>query len=71
MVSMLAIEVSKIVISKCRLLLYRIQQVLRDLGVPILARLPIRPAAASMIDHGDVESVQMPEIVEAVDALTK
>ena len=49
----------------------RLEKVADDLGVPVLARLPIRPAAAGMIDHGDVESVQMPENAAAVDALTK
>ena len=49
----------------------RLDKVAADLGVPVLARLPIRPAAAGMIDHGDVESVRMPEIAAAVDALTK
>ncbi len=48
-----------------------IEKVALDLGVPLLARLPIRPSAAGMIDHGDVESVQMPEIAQAVDYLTK
>ena len=42
-----------------------------ELGVPLLAKLPIRPSAAGMIDHGDVESVQTPEIAQAVDFLTK
>lgn len=49
----------------------QIEKIAADLGVPLLARLPIRPSAAAMIDHGDVESVQMPEIAQAVDFLTK
>ena len=49
----------------------RLEKVAADLGVPVLARLPIRPAAAGMIDHGDVESVQMPEIAQAVDQLIR
>ena len=48
-----------------------IEKAALDLGVPLLAKLPIRPSAAGMIDHGDVESVQMPEIAQAVDFLTK
>ena len=48
-----------------------IEKVALELGVPLLAKLPIRPSAAGMIDHGDVESVQMPEIAQAVDFLTK
>ena len=48
-----------------------IEKVALDLGVPLLAKLPIRPSAAGMIDHGDVESVQMPEIAQAVDFLIK
>ena len=47
-----------------------IEKVALDLGVPLLGKLPIRPYAAGMIDHGDVESVQMPEIAQAVDYLT-
>ena len=49
----------------------RLEKVAAELDVPILARLPIRPAASGMIDHGDVESVNMPEISAAVDQLTK
>lgn len=48
-----------------------IDKVASDLGVPVLAKLPIRPVTAAMIDHGDVESVPMPEIAGAVDVLTK
>ena len=48
-----------------------IDKVAADLDVPVLAKLPIRPATSAMIDHGDVESVPMPEIAEAVDVLTK
>ena len=48
-----------------------IDKVAADLDIPVLAKLPIRPAAAPMIDHGDVESVQMPDIAPAVDFLTK
>lgn len=48
-----------------------IEKVAVDLGVPLLARLPIRTSAAGMIDHGDVESVQMPEIEPAVEYLTR
>lgn len=47
----------------------RLEQVAAELGVPILAKLPIRPTAAGMIDHGDVESVSMPEIQQAVEQI--
>ena len=48
-----------------------IEKIAADLGIPVLTKLPIRPATAAMIDHGDVESVPMPEIAQAVDFLTK
>lgn len=48
-----------------------IEKVAADLDIPVLAKLPIRPATAGMIDHGDVESVPMPEIASAVDVITK
>ena len=48
----------------------RIEQIAAELQVPVLAKLPIRPSASAMIDHGDVESVQIAEIEQAIDALT-
>ena len=54
-----------------RIITDHFEKVALDLGVPLLGKLPIRPSAAGMIDHGDVESVQMPEIAQAVDFLTK
>ena len=48
----------------------RVDKIASELNVPVLAKLPIRSFTSSMIDHGDVESVQIPEIESAIDALT-
>jgi Mrp family chromosome partitioning ATPase len=42
-----------------------------DLDVPLLARLPVVGSTAAMVDHGDVESVEMDEIKAAADGLIK
>lgn len=40
-----------------------------ELGVPVLAKLPINPELAKLIDKGEVENIEAPELDEFADAL--
>ena len=42
-----------------------------EYGIPVLARLPINPDVAALVDQGKVEDAQVAEIQPAVEALTK
>ena len=46
-------------------------QVARELGLPILARLPIDPAVAQACDHGLMETVDTSVLKDAVAAVEK
>lgn len=41
------------------------EQIAKELGVPVLAKLPIRPETASLVDAGRIESAEVSEIDEA------
>ncbi len=43
------------------------EQIASELGVPVLATLPIRPKVATGVDLGDVEDIDVPEITAAFD----
>ena len=41
----------------------------QEYGLPILARLPIDPGVAALVDEGRVEEAVLPEIAPAAEAL--
>lgn len=47
----------------------QIDETAKELGVPVLAKLPINPDAAKQVDAGRVEAVECPELDEFVGAL--
>ena len=47
----------------------QIDETAQELGVPVLAKLPINPDAAKMIDAGRVEDIEAGELDEFVDTL--
>lgn len=47
----------------------QIDETTKELGVPVLAKLPINPDAAKMIDAGRVEDIEAGELDEFVDTL--
>ena len=47
----------------------QIDETAKELGVPVLAKLPINPDAAKMIDAGRVEDIEAGELDEFVDTL--
>ncbi|MCR5485470.1 MAG: Mrp/NBP35 family ATP-binding protein [Clostridiales bacterium] len=46
-----------------------INDVANQLGVPVLAALPIKSSTAAMVDHGDVESIVLDGIKQAADVI--
>ena len=49
----------------------KLEAVAEELGVPVLARLPIDPATAALVDKGAVELADDKYVADAVDFLTK
>ena len=49
----------------------KLEAVAEELGVPVLARLPIDPATAALVDKGAVELADDKYVAEAVDFLSK
>ena len=49
----------------------KIEAVAEELGVPVLARLPIDPATAALVDKGAVELADDKYVADAVDFLSK
>lgn len=49
----------------------KLEEVAKELGVPVLARLPIDPATAALVDKGAVELADDKYVAEAVDFLSK
>ena len=49
----------------------KLEAVAEELGVPVLARLPIEPATAALVDKGAVELADDKYVADAVDFLTK
>ncbi len=49
----------------------KLESVAEELGVPVLARLPIDPATAALVDKGAVELADDKYVADAVDFLTK
>lgn len=47
----------------------QIDQTAKELGVPVLAKLPINPNVAKMVDAGKIEELDCKELNEFVDAL--
>lgn len=47
----------------------QIDETAAELGVPVLAKLPIDPSVAKLVDEGRVEDVDCPELDEFVSAL--
>ncbi len=47
----------------------RIDETAAELGVPVLAKLPIDPNVAKLVDEGRVEDVECPQLDEFVSAL--
>ncbi len=48
----------------------KLEEVAKELGVPVLARLPIDPATAALVDKGAVELADDKYVAEAVDFLS-
>lgn len=46
-----------------------IDETAEELGVPVIAKLPINPENAALVDEGRVEAIDEPELNEFVDAL--
>ena len=42
-----------------------IDKIAADFNIPVLARLPMEEKTSRLVDEGDVESVEMPEIDQA------
>ena len=49
----------------------KIDEVSKELGLPVLARLPINPRTASLVDSGAVELAGEDDIKSAVDGIVK
>ena len=51
-----------------------IDQIAKSFNIPVLARLPMQESVSRLVDEGDVEAVEMPEIkdvAKAVETLMK
>ncbi len=48
-----------------------IDQIAKNFNLPVLARLPMEESTSRLVDEGDVESIQMPELDEAVKVVEK
>ncbi|MCR4743392.1 MAG: Mrp/NBP35 family ATP-binding protein [Treponema sp.] len=48
-----------------------IDQIAKTFNLPVLARLPMEESTSRLVDEGDVESIQMPELDEAVKVVEK
>ncbi len=46
-------------------------EIAKELGVPVLARLPINPAVAELVDAGKIEDAKVDGISDAVDTILK
>lgn len=49
----------------------QIDETAKELGVPVLAKLPINPDITRLVDDGDIESADAPELDEFVNTLTE
>ena len=47
----------------------QIDETAAELGLPVLAKLPMNPEAARLVDEGRIEDVECPELDEFIDAL--
>lgn len=47
----------------------QIDETAKELGVPVLAKLPVNPDLAKQIDNGEVESIEAPELDDFTDTL--
>lgn len=47
----------------------QIDETAKELGVPVLAKLPINPDVAKMVDAGDIENVEAKELDDFINAL--
>ncbi|MDY4920977.1 MAG: Mrp/NBP35 family ATP-binding protein [Phascolarctobacterium sp.] len=48
-----------------------LEQTAKEYGLPVLARLPIDPNIAAACDHGEIETIHLPEIEACCDMLAK
>ena len=48
-----------------------LEEAAAEYGLPILARLPIRPDVAASVDAGKIETVDFPELAPVADFLEK
>ena len=48
-----------------------IDQIAKNFNLPVLARLPMEESTSRLVDEGDVKSIQMPELDEAVKVVEK
>ena len=48
-----------------------IDQIAKNFNLPVLARLPMEESTSRLVDEGDVESIKMPELDEAVKVVEK
>lgn len=47
----------------------KIEETAREFNIPVLAKIPMRPETAAMVDEGRIEELEVPEIEEAVKAV--
>lgn len=47
------------------------EEVAKELGVPVIAQLPINPKIAMGVDEGDIEAIDVPEVNEAFANIEK
>jgi Mrp family chromosome partitioning ATPase len=47
----------------------KIDETAKELGVPVLAKLPVNPEINQLVDKGEVESIECPQLDDFVDAL--
>lgn len=47
----------------------QIDETAEELGVPVLAKLPINPEVARQVDNGNIEGVEAPELDEFINAI--
>ncbi|WP_318661322.1 Mrp/NBP35 family ATP-binding protein [Treponema sp.] len=48
-----------------------IEGIAKSFNLPVLARLPMRPETSAAVDAGDIESLEVPELDAAVEAIKK
>lgn len=48
-----------------------IEGIAKSFNLPVLARLPMRPETSAAVDAGDIESLEVPELGEAVEVIKK